>query len=216
MTEKSEELTPEQALTIRRAARIMDERGEHAIARGLKGVADDEGAPDLCEGCPEPATTSDVDGVPLCAKCAESLDREQSISIPRPPDTRQSKEAPELIVSDDGEPSLGWGVWEITAAIEAKLWHGVGTCYSLTVTLSGVNNSGEGVCGTLSTDPTCLNPEEAAERFCASIGSTILLISEHEEDGDEDRFRYHQLIDLRPLIDRTIADWRANEKASAS
>jgi len=39
----------------------------------LKAIADEYDAPDECEGCSNPASTSDSEGTPLCAKCMEGL-----------------------------------------------------------------------------------------------------------------------------------------------
>lgn len=36
----------------------------------------DEERPEKCEGCKKPATTSDSEGIPLCAECAKDLDEE--------------------------------------------------------------------------------------------------------------------------------------------
>lgn len=67
------EPTPEEALTLRRAASIMTKCGEHTLARALNHAAEEAGAPDSCEGCDQPSTTTDAEGVPLCEKCMASL-----------------------------------------------------------------------------------------------------------------------------------------------
>ena len=67
------DLTEEEALTLRRAARVMTKLSEHTLAVALDLVADDADAPNLCEACDAPGTTSDAEGVPLCQTHFDAL-----------------------------------------------------------------------------------------------------------------------------------------------
>jgi hypothetical protein len=75
------EPTDEEALVLRRAARVIatttlwDEAPE-TQAR-LQDLADYCDAPYLCEGCDEPATCEDVEGVPLCEECGIAAQKEE-------------------------------------------------------------------------------------------------------------------------------------------
>lgn len=68
-----EEATEADGLVLRRAARLLATKDwpDHTAetCRRLRELADLVDAPELCEGCDEPAEVFDEDGVGLCAAC---------------------------------------------------------------------------------------------------------------------------------------------------
>lgn len=71
------EPTDDEVFVLRRAAWIINStelrEEETRTARTLNAIADDHDAPEACEGCGEEATTSDSEGVSLCADCMTDL-----------------------------------------------------------------------------------------------------------------------------------------------
>lgn len=76
------ELTAADAFAIRRAAVLCGWKlNEPDLAASLNEIADEHGAPECCEGCSEPATRTDSEGVHLCDECMASLFASQVLKI---------------------------------------------------------------------------------------------------------------------------------------
>lgn len=72
--EDHQEFTPEEAFLFRRCSLMAAHRlHSHALYVALKAIADEYDAPDQCECCDQPASTSDSEGVPLCEDCLAGL-----------------------------------------------------------------------------------------------------------------------------------------------
>lgn len=68
-----EEITLEDGLVLRKAARVLGRLGEYTLAQALNLAASEIDAPELCEACEDPATTTDSEGVPLCEPHYQAL-----------------------------------------------------------------------------------------------------------------------------------------------
>lgn len=79
---KARELTDDEAFTIRKAAVLCGWKlGEGAMSTALHGIADAHEAPPCCEGCSEPATRTDSEGVHLCDECMANLFARQALKV---------------------------------------------------------------------------------------------------------------------------------------
>lgn len=124
---------------------------------------------------------------------------------------RQSAWLPKLRVNESSdEAELVWGNWTITAEIRATAWAGI--AYQLVIRCYAGPDDGTGIVTKIETSIQNGTPEEAAEEALRWFGATFVAYSEHEEDGDDDLVPYRQTIDLRPIINAAVAQWR---KASA-
>jgi hypothetical protein len=73
--EMPKEPTTEELLTLRRASRVLHGPLRKAVGSAgaralLDAIADDEDAPQLCEGCDEEGVYADEEGCYTCRSCA--------------------------------------------------------------------------------------------------------------------------------------------------